>query len=174
MPRVAMTTRTPAEKTVGTAVRMPLDSTATSSPTRDSTSPRPTCSIRALGMPSTARTAPSRSRARRSAPSRPTRYVDRAVAAAPRRAAVTINTPVVTRIERGPPATTPSTTLPSRSSGRTWRAAPATVVRTVAAVSQGTSRQCEATQRVASRPVVVRRVACATSVSVALTLSRPT
>ncbi len=73
MPAVAMATRTPAENTVGTAVRMPEEITATSSPTRDSTSPRPTCSTRALGMPSTARTAPSRSRASRSAPSRPTR-----------------------------------------------------------------------------------------------------
>lgn len=73
MPAVAMTTSTPAEKTVGTAVRMPLEITATSSPTLDSTSPRPTCSIRALGIPSTARTAPSRNRASRSAPSRPMR-----------------------------------------------------------------------------------------------------
>ncbi len=96
------------------------------------------------------------------------------MAAAPSSAAATINTPVVTRIERGPPATTPSTTRPSRRSGSTWRAAPATVVNTVAKVSHGTSRQCAVTQRVASRPVVVRRVDGATRVAVRLTPNRPT
>ncbi|CAM5267589.1 hypothetical protein SMICM304S_02087 [Streptomyces microflavus] len=87
MPSVAMATSTPAENTVGMACRMPLDSTATSSPTRESTSPRPTCSTRALGIPSTARTALSRNCARSSAPSRPIRYVEAAVAAAPNSAA---------------------------------------------------------------------------------------
>ena len=169
MPAVAMTTSTPAENTVGMAVLMPLDTTATSSPTRDSTSPRPTCSIRALGRPSTARTAPSRSRASRSAPSRPIRYVEAAAAAAPSSAAATSSTPIVTRIDRGPPSTTPSTTWPSRITGSTWSAAPATVVSTVASVSPGTSRQCAATQRVASRPVAVRRMVEATRVSAVLT-----
>src|SRR6478735_10006503 len=166
MPTVAMATSTPAEKAVG----MPRESTATSSPTRDSTSPRPTCSIRALGIPSTARTAASRSCARRSAPSRPIRYVETAVAAAPSSAAAAIRIPVVTRTERPSPSTTPSTTRPSRSTGSTWSAAPATVVNTVAAVSQGTSRQRAATHRVDSPPAAVRRVAAgATRVSVLLT-----
>ncbi|GAA3353365.1 hypothetical protein GCM10017744_006370 [Streptomyces antimycoticus] len=96
------------------------------------------------------------------------------MAAAPSSAAAPITTPIVTRVERGSPSTTPSTTRPSRITGSTWSAAPATVVSAVAAVSQGTSRQCAATHRVATRPVAVRRVAGVRRASVALTPGRPT
>ncbi|CAM5448677.1 hypothetical protein SCALM49S_08383 [Streptomyces californicus] len=171
MPTVAMATRTPAENTVGMADLMPLEMTATSSPTRESTSPRPTSSTRALGMPSTARTASSRSRARSSAPSLPMRKVEAAVAAAPSSAAATISTPTVSSIERGSPPATPSTTRLSSSTGSTWSAAPATVVRTVEADSHGARRQCAATHRAASPPVAVRRAAGAAGL-VSVTVTR--